>query len=109
MWILPHDLPVLACTGFTLVSVDDQVPWLGIILPTLEVHETPLHPRRKPCTSSSSQTRRLDLGDKPIMVLEQDLLGLVPIAIFHRRFDVRTMMSIEVSEDTVLIFELAGV
>lgn len=41
------------------------------------------------------------------MVLEQDLLGLVPIAILHRGFDVRTMMTVEVGENTILVLELA--
>ena len=37
--VFPHDLSVLAGSGFTLVGVHDQVTGAGILLPVFEVHE----------------------------------------------------------------------
>lgn len=39
VWVLAHNLTVLAGSGLTLVSVDDEVAGLGVLVPVLEVHE----------------------------------------------------------------------
>jgi hypothetical protein len=41
----------------------------------------------------------------PIMALEENVLGLVPVTIFHRTLEVRSMMSIQVGEDPVLVLQ----
>jgi hypothetical protein len=37
--VLAHDLAVLACSGLTLIGVDNEVAGLGVVLPALGVHE----------------------------------------------------------------------
>lgn len=39
----------------------------------------------------------------PIMPLQDNILGPIPIAILHSRLQVRLMMPVEIGEDTVLI------
>ena len=45
------------------------------------VHESPLHSRWKPSSSSSSQSRLLHLLQNPVWTLEDYLLGLKPITL----------------------------
>jgi hypothetical protein len=39
VWVLSHNLTVLAGSGLTLIGVDDEVTGLVILVPVLEVHE----------------------------------------------------------------------
>lgn len=41
------------------------------------------------------------------MALEDDLLGLVPVAILHGALEVGTVVSVEVGENAVLVFQTA--
>ena len=109
MRILPHNLAVLARSRLALVRIDNQIPRLRVVLPSLEVHETPLHTRWETRATSSSQTTRLDLADDPVVTLEQNLLGLVPIAILLRALEIRAVVAVEVGEDAVLVLQGARV
>jgi hypothetical protein len=37
--VLSHDFTILAGSGFTLISVDDEVSRLGVLVPILKVHK----------------------------------------------------------------------
>merc|ERR1719322_2035930 len=50
--VVPHDLPVLARAGLTLVGVDHEVLWPPVVR---LVHEAPLEPRRKPGAAPAPQ------------------------------------------------------
>jgi hypothetical protein len=39
VWVLSHNLTVLAGSGLTLIGVDDEVTGLVVLVPVLEVHE----------------------------------------------------------------------
>ena len=71
VWVVPHDLPILARAGFALVGVDHEV--LGPPIVRL-VHEAPLEPRRKPGAASAPQTALFDLVHDPLVSLLYDLL-----------------------------------
>lgn len=43
----------------------------------------------------------------PIMTLVQDVLRLIPVAVLHRTLEVRAMMSVQICEYPVLIFQAA--
>jgi hypothetical protein len=43
----------------------------------------------------------------PFMALEQNLLRLVPIAVLLRALQVRAVVSVQVLEDAVLVFQAA--
>ena len=73
MWVVSHDLPVLACAGLALVGIDHEV--LGPAIVRL-VHEAPLEPRRKPCAASPPQSAGFDLVDDPLVSLLYDLLQI---------------------------------
>lgn len=98
--ITPHDFSIFTSSRFSFIGIDNQVSWSGgyqqpspphpstsmiynlpaILLPSWLVHETPLQSTRESSTSSSSQSRFLNLVDQPRISLQQDLLGLVPIS-----------------------------
>ena len=105
MWILPHNLTVLACAWLALISIHHKISGLSILLPILEVHETPLHAGRETSATSSSQTGSLDLGDQPVVALVQDLLGLVPVAVLLCRLEIGAVFAVQVLENAVLILQ----
>ena len=105
--VLPHDFTILASTGLALVGVDDQVSRGGTVLPALGVHERPLHSTRETSTAASSQTGGLDLGDDPVVSLDDHLLGLVPVTVLHRALEVGTVVAVQVGEDAVLVLQAA--
>jgi hypothetical protein len=41
----------------------------------------------------------------PVMALEQNVLGLVPVSVLHRTLQVRAMMPIQVRENPVLVLQ----
>lgn len=107
MRVLPHNLSVLACSRLALVGVDDQVSRLGVLVPALGVHETPLHTGWETSATASSESRCLDLRDEPLVPLLYDFLGLVPVAVLHRALQVGAVVAVEVGEDAVLIPQTA--
>lgn len=107
VWILSHNLAIFTGPWLTLIRIHNQIPRLSIVVPALEVHKTPFHARRKPGSSSSSQAGRFDFADQPVMRLLENLLRLVPVAVLHGGLEVRTMVAIEIGEDTVLVLKAA--
>lgn len=107
VWVLSHDLAVLASSGLTLIGVDDEVTGLVVLVPVLEVHERPFQTRGETSTTSSSQTRGLDLANDPIVTLEDDLLGLVPVAHPLRALEVDGVSSVQILKDAILVSETA--
>lgn len=105
--VLPHNLTILARAGLALIGIDDEIPWLGILLPVLEVHKTPLHPRREARTATSTQTRRFNLGNDPVVALIDNLLGLVPVAVLHGALEIGAVVAVQVLEDAVLVLQTA--
>ena len=92
--------PHLACSGLSLVSIDDQILWSPV---TWFVHEGPLHTGGEPGTPSASQPGCLDLVDDPVRPLLHDLLGLVPLASLHGTLQPPVMATVNVSEDSVSV------
>lgn len=105
--VLPHDLTVLAGTRLALVSVDNQVSRGGAVLPALGVHEGPLHSTGETSTTASSQTGGLDLGDDPVMSLDNHFLGLVPVTVLHGALEVGAVVAVQVGEDAILVLQAA--
>lgn len=56
-------------------------------------------------TTSSAETRSLDLADDPIVALEDNLLGLVPVAHLLRALEVGGVSSVKVLENAILVAE----
>merc|ERR1712142_851844 len=98
--VVTHDLTVLARAWLSLVGIDHQV--LGTAIWGL-VHEAPLHARGEPSTATTTETRALDLSEDPIMSLQDDLLGLVPVSSGHGTLEPPVMAAIKVGEDAVRI------
>lgn len=107
--ILPHNLTVLAGTRLTLVGVDDQVSGGVALLPTLGVHEGPLHATGETSTTTTTKTRGLDLRNDPVISLENHLLSLVPVTVLHRALQVGAVVAVQVREDAVLVLQTARV
>jgi hypothetical protein len=107
VWVLSHDLSVLASSGFTLIGIDDEITGLGVLVPVLEVHERPFQTRGETGTTSTAQTRGLDLIDDPIVTLEDNLLGLVPVAHLLRVLEVGRVSSVQILENAILVLETA--
>lgn len=155
--VLAHNLTILACSRLTLIGVDNEVSWFGVLIPVLEVHERleevrpyvspancfgtasssrtkehtyPFQTRGETSTTSTPQSRSLNLRDNlqhtqhpsahyidhspnpmayshPIMSLQDNLLGLMPIARLHRILQARTMPSVQVLEYPVRILQTA--
>jgi hypothetical protein len=78
--IAPHDLPILARPGLALIRIHDQVPRPLVLFPSGLVHKGPLEARRETGTAAATQAGILDLLDDPRVALEEDFLGLVPVA-----------------------------
>lgn len=56
-------------------------------------------------TTSSAQAGGLHLADNPIVALEDNLLGLVPITHLLRALEVGGVSSVQVLENAVLVAE----
>lgn len=39
VWVLAHNLAVLAGAGLALIGIDDEVAGLGVVLPALGIHK----------------------------------------------------------------------
>jgi len=103
VWVLSHNLTVLAGSGLTLIGVDDEVTGLVVLVPVLEVHERPFETRGETSTTSSSETRGLDLADDPIVTLEDNLLGLVPVTHLPGALEVDGISVVKVLENAILV------
>jgi hypothetical protein len=58
------------------------------------------------CTCQHIPARHV-VRSYPVVALEQNLLGLVPVAVFHGALDVRAMVAVQVLEDPVLVLQAA--
>lgn len=63
----------------------------------------PFETRGETSTTSSSKTGGLDLANDPIVSLENNLLGLVPIAHLPSTLEVYGISVIEVLENAILV------
>ena len=71
VWVLAHNFSVFAGSWLSLISVNNQVSWLVVLLPALEVHERPLEARWETGATTTSQSGRLDLRNNlcPMLAL----------------------------------------
>src|SRR6266566_6970134 len=69
----------------------------------------PFQSRRETGTTSTPQAGGLDLVDNPIVSLQYDLLGLVPVSHLLCMFQIRRVPAVQVLEDAVLVLETAVV
>lgn len=76
-------------------------------MPVLQTH--PFESRRETSSTTASKTRGLDLADDPVVTLEENLLGLVPVAHLFRMLKVGRVTAVEVLEDAILVLEAAVV
>lgn len=58
-------------------------------------------------TIKQSHCIRRNQETHPIMTLQNDILGPIPIAIFHRRLDISSMVTVEVGEYPILVLQTA--
>jgi len=98
MGIATENFTVLAGSWFTLVGVDNKVARAveknydeqsisegdmrslpRVLLPSRFVHKAPLESTRKPCTTSATKARVLDILNNPRVALEKDILRTVPV------------------------------
>ena len=103
VWILPHDLAVLAGARLTLIGIHHEV--LGPAIIPVTLHEAPLEPRGKPSTTPAPQARLLDLIEDPVGSLQHNLLGLVPVAPLHGPSEAEVTLPIQISENPVCVLE----
>ena len=90
----------LASSRLSFISIHDQV--LGSAITGL-VHEGPLHTGGESGSTSTSQSRSLDLIDDPVCSLLNNLLGLVPLTPGHGSLQPPVVSTIDVGEDPVLV------
>lgn len=83
----------------------------------------PFQTRGETSTTSATQTGCLDLRDDlcwvsyvlsrclscthPVIALQEDLLGLVPVSVLHRALQVGSVVAVQVLEDAILVLEPA--
>lgn len=63
----------------------------------------PFQARRETGATATAQTRGFDLANDPIMALEDDLLGLVPIAHLLCAREVGRVSAVKVLENAILV------
>ena len=90
----------LASSRLSFISIHDQV--LGSAITGL-VHEGPLHTGGESGSTSTSQSRSLDLIDDPVCSLLNNLLGLVPLTSGHGPLEPPVVTTVDVGEDSILI------
>ena len=103
MWVVPHDLAVLAGAGLGLVGVDHEIarPPVGRFLG----HERPFQPGRESRPATAAQAGGLHLVDDPVATLVDDRLGAVPRATAAGAFKPPIVEAVEVLEDAILVVE----
>src|SRR5262249_11649574 len=75
LWIVPHDVPVLAGAGLGLISVDHEIRGPSLYLLR---HEGPLQAGGKPGAAATAQAGLLDGVDDRFGAFFDELLGAVP-------------------------------
>src|SRR5262249_54120728 len=102
LWIVPHDVPVLAGAGLGLISVDHEImrPLLYLLR-----HEGPLQAGGKPGAAATAQAGLLDGVDDRFGAFFDELLGAVPGAAPLCGLEAPIPETVEVGEDAVLIRE----
>lgn len=71
------------------------------------VHETPLQSRGETGTTTSTESRLLHLVQDPVVSLEQDLLGLVPVTALEGALKLVVVESVDVCENAILVLQVA--
>ena len=103
MWVVPHDLAILAGPGLRFVGVDNEVVWaLGI---DGLGHERPFEAGGEPRSPAAAQARGLHFSDDPVAPLVDERLGPIPIAARPRSFEAAIAKSIKIGEDAILVFQ----
>src|ERR1700722_18896227 len=103
MWVVPHDLAILAGPGLRFVGVDNEVVWaLGI---DSLGHERPFEAGGEPRSPAAAQARGLHFSDDPVASLVDERLGPIPIAARPRSFEAAIAKSIKIGEDAILVFQ----
>src|ERR1700722_18918271 len=103
MWVVPHDLAILAGPGLRFVGVDNEVVWaLGI---DGLGHERPFEAGGEPRSPAAAQARGFHFRDDPVASLVDDRLGPIPIAARPRALEPAVAEPIQIGEDTILVFQ----
>lgn len=71
------------------------------------VHETPLQSGGETGTTASTKTGLFHLVQDPVMALEKNLFGLVPVTTLESSLELVVVESINVGEDAVLVLQVA--
>src|SRR5262245_4721550 len=102
MWVVAHDLAVLAGAGLGFIGVDHEImrPTVGLL-----GHERPFESGRKAGAAAPAQPRGLHLVDDPIAALLEDGLGAVPGAARAGAREAPIVEAIEILEDAILVRE----
>src|SRR5499426_2853080 len=102
MWVVAHDLAVLAGAGLGFIGVDHEImrPAIGLL-----GHERPFESGRKAGAAAPAQARGLHLVDDPIATLLQDGLAAVPGAARAGALEAPVVEAIEILEDAILVRE----
>src|SRR6202011_3770950 len=103
MWIVPHDLAILAGAGFGLVGIDHEIARAAV--GGFLRHERPFQAGWRAGAAAAAKPRGLHLVDDPVAALVDDRLGAVPGAAAARTFEAPVMEAVEVLEDAVLVIE----
>jgi len=70
-------------------------------------HEGVLESGGESSTTTSSESRLLDLIDDPVLAHGENLLGLVPVTALESTLDKGVLIFIQVRENTVLIAQVS--
>src|SRR5215831_19237269 len=102
MWVVAHDLAVLAGAGLGFIGVDHEImrPTVGLL-----GHERPFESGRKAGAAAPTQPRGLHLVDNPIAALLEDSLGAVPGTARAGALEAPIVEAIEILEDAILVRE----
>jgi len=75
------------------------------VLPAIRglVHEAPLQSRRETGATTSTETGFFHFVQDPFMTLEQNLLGLVPVATLECAIELIVVESVNVGENAILV------
>src|SRR5262247_4157413 len=102
MWVVAHDLAVLAGAGLGFIGVDHEImrPTVGLL-----GHERPFESGWKAGATAPAQPRGLHLVDDPIAALVQDGLGAVPGAARAGALEAPVVEAVEIREDAIFVRE----
>src|SRR5262245_24706019 len=105
MWVVAHDLAILAGAGLRFVGIDHEImrPPIGLL-----GHERPFETGREAGASAAAQARGLDLVDDPIAALVEDRFGAVPSAARAGTRKGPVVQTVEICEDAILVLKHQG-